>query len=361
MLVGMKRFVCLCGREILACKHDDIGQANHLCRPISPSTTVRSDTHTLAFAPAVSDSVLGRIHQTSMASSAGSHPPPQPAYQATPGSILNVDQSFYDSVARAPRKLVDSFTLPIRSGRAWQAPAGSIVRLCTPEGPQVGDLNIWNLHNPRERFWAARTRQLHASHVSTYDRLWSCLPYLRPMVTIIGDSLADYGVDQYGGRCHDLLGTRCDPYVNTMLTGDSYDFHCHSNLTRAVVPYGLTEFDVHDVLNVFQVTGLNQDGKYFMEASPAKKGDYIEFLIEQPVLMALSTCPGGDLSTWGWGEGGGGEEGEKKSMLECCRPLQVEVFRLEDESLLNGWKEPQVSQYRGRHGMDVPLGETLKR
>ena len=32
------------------------------------------------------------------------------------------------------------------------------------------------------------------------------------MVTIIGDSLDDYGIDEVGGRCHDLLGTRCDPY-----------------------------------------------------------------------------------------------------------------------------------------------------
>ncbi|KAK0276319.1 hypothetical protein LTR35_010644 [Friedmanniomyces endolithicus] len=284
-----------------------------------------------------------------MASSDHPHLPPQPAYQATPGSILNADRSFYDSVANAERVSIDSFKLPIRSGRAWQVPAGHIVRISTPDGPQVGDLNIWNLHNPRERFWAARTRQLYASHVSTYDRLWSCLPYLRPMVTIIGDSLADYGVDQYGGRCHDLLGTRCDPYVNTMLTGDSYDFHCHSNLTRAVLPFGLTEFDVHDVLNVFQVTGLNAEGKYFMEASPAKTGDFIEFFAEQPVLMALSTCPGGDLSTWGWGEGGDGEEGQKTSMLECCRPLKVEVFRLENASVLKGWKEPEMPQYRGRH------------
>lgn len=92
------------------------------------------------------------------------------------------------------------------------------------------------------------------------------------MCTIVKDSLKDYGVDRFGGRCHDLLGvcsfrsfgegrgetegwggrevrwranematgTRCDPYVNKMLSGDDYDFHCHSNLTRAVVPYGLT-------------------------------------------------------------------------------------------------------------------------
>lgn len=52
--------------------------------------------------------------------------------------------------------------------------------------------------------------------------------------------------------------------VNQMLSGEAFDYHCHSNLTRAILPYGLTEFDVHDVLNVFQATGLNKDGQYFM-------------------------------------------------------------------------------------------------
>ena len=45
---------------------------------------------------------------------------------------------------------------------------------------------------------------------------------------------------------HDLLGTRCDPYVNKMLTGQDFDYCCHSNLVRAVLPYGLVESDVHD-------------------------------------------------------------------------------------------------------------------
>ena len=293
-----------------------------------------------------------------MAVHKGSAHPPQPAYQAGPSSILHADREFYASIAHAKRTLVASFTLPIRSGRAWDLPEGHVIRISTPEGAQVGDLNLWNRDNPRERFWAARTRQLHASHVTKFDRLWSCLPYLRPMVTIIADSLADYGVDEWGGRCHDLLGTRCDPYVNHMLSGDSYDYHCHSNLTRAVIPYGMTEFDVHDVINLFQVTGLDKDGKYFMEACPAKKGDYIEFFSEQPLIMALSTCPGGDLSQWGWGEGGEGDGDEKKSMLDCCRPLKVEVFKLEDNELLKDWKLPQRPAYRGQHGMAVPTGET---
>ena len=138
---------------------------------------------------------------------------PEPAYKASGGSPLLADHALYTDIGSTnSRELVEQFILPVRSGKAWIVPKGQVCRLSTPEGPQVGDLNIWNLHNPRERFWAARTRQLHSSHVSTFDRLWSCLPYLRPLVTITGDSLSEYGVDQVGGRVHDLLGTRCDPY-----------------------------------------------------------------------------------------------------------------------------------------------------
>lgn len=111
---------------------------------------------------------------------------------------------------------------------------------------------------------------------------------MRPLVTIIADSLSWYGVDENGGRVHDLLGTRCDPYINNVLSGGQYDFHCHSNLTRAVLPYGLNESDVHDVINLFQVTGLDEHGRYFMSPCPAQAGDYIEFLAEQDILMALS-------------------------------------------------------------------------
>ena len=93
------------------------------------------------------------------------------------------------------------------------------------------------------------------------------------MVTFIADTVG-YGRDEDDAGCHDLLGTRCDPYVNQLLSGAAYDFHCHSNLTRAVAQFGLTEFDVHDVINLFQVTGLMPDDKrYFMKTCPARPGD----------------------------------------------------------------------------------------
>lgn len=276
-------------------------------------------------------------------------------------SPLYVNRKFYDSIAETGKKeniadakkgrvLVDKFTISIRSAKAWKVPAGHVCRLTTPEGPQVGDLNLWNFNNPRERFWAARTRQLHQAHVSTYDRLWSSLPFLRPVATIVSDTLADYGTDKWGGRVHDLLGTRCDPYVDALLAGNQMDFHCHSNLTRAVLPFGLTEFDVHDVLNVFQVTGLNEKEQYFMETCPSTNEDHFEFFAEIDLLCALSACPGGDLSMWGWGA-------TEEDQVQCCRPLGVEVYKLADDELLENWSEPKVAPYYGNHGLKNPVFE----
>jgi uncharacterized protein YcgI (DUF1989 family) len=260
---------------------------------------------------------------------------------------LDVDRAFYDRLARQTerRALVDRFVVPIRSGRAWPVLAGQLCRIVVIEGPQVADFNAWNLHNPRERFWAARTRQLQSAHLTTYDRLWSTLPYLRPMLTITNETI-HYGLDEDGAGCHDLLGARCDPYVNKILTGEEFDYHCHSNLTRAILPYRLTEFDVHDVLNIFQVTGLTPDGKYFMKASPARRGDFFEFMAEIDLLCAISTCPGGDLSIPLWGPDAG-------DPLPVCRPLGVEVYQ-PDPELLAGWTPPQPADYSGNHGMAMP-------
>lgn len=268
---------------------------------------------------------------------------PQPAaYQSLPGGPLDLDTALYARIAGAERTSIEQFEIPVRSGRAWEVPAGSIVRLSSVEGPQVGDLNMWNLHNPRERFWAARTRQLHRSSMTTFDRFWSTLPFLRPLATVVADTLADHPDAEV---IHDLLGTRCDPYINRMLAGNDFDYHCHSNLTRAIQQHGLTEFDVHDVLNVFQFAGLNEHREYFMDTCPARPGDHFEFFAEIDLLCALSTCPGGDLSVHMWGP----DAASTEEQLEHCHPLAVEVFALE-EAALEGWQQPETAAYDGVHG-----------
>ena len=269
---------------------------------------------------------------------------PRVIYQPKPGSPIDVDREFYGRLASHTdrRTLMDRFVVPIRSGKAWPLRAGQLCRVIVVEGPQVADFNAWSLHNPRERFWAARTKQLHRAHVTTFDRLWSCLPYLRPRVTITNDTV-DYQIDEDGAGCHDLLGTRCDPYVHKILNGEDFDYSCHSNLVRAIAPYHLAETDVHDVLNIFQVTGLTEDHRYFVKPSPATKGDFFEFFAEIDLLCAISTCPQGDLSVPAWGS-------DAADPISTCRPLGVEVYQPQPD-LLAGWEPTSPVEYLGIHGL----------
>ena len=233
--------------------------------------------------------------------------------------------------------------VPPRDAATFKVPAGGFFRISAADGPQVGDLNLWHADDLSERFYSGKTRALHGTHVTTGQRLWSSFPALRPMATIVADTLGWYGKDAFGGSVHDVIGTRCDPYTHNLLSGGQYHHCCHSNLTRALADAtGLSllaaEAHVHDVLNVFMCTGFTRDtGQYFMKASPVRSGDYIEFFAEIPLLGALSACPGGDCSA------------EQSSDQAACHPLLVEVFET-PATALAGWQAPPVNRYDRSHG-----------
>src|SRR5438105_374880 len=122
-----------------------------------------------------------------------------PLYEAKSVAFLSLDQTLYNRIATETTACTpaDAFVIPMRSGRAWQVRAGQVCRIVAVEGAQVGDLNLWNFHNPRERFWASRTKQLHSAHMRVHDRFWSVLPYLRPMATVTAETI-HYGYDEDG-------------------------------------------------------------------------------------------------------------------------------------------------------------------
>lgn len=234
--------------------------------------------------------------------------------------------------------------VPPREARTFEVSAGQFFRITSVDGPQVGDLNLHNLHDLTERFYSGKTRALHGTHVSTGERLWSTIPHLRPMATITSDTLDWYGIDPHGGSVHDVIGTRCDPYTHHALSGgDHYHHCCHSNLTRSLAEHAGAErrdieLQVHDVMNVFMCTGFTRDtGAYFMKKSPVRPGDYIEFFAEMDLLGNLSACPGGDCSA------------THSSDEAACYPLLVEVFA-PSEGSLPGWSPSQQNGYDRTHG-----------
>lgn len=236
-----------------------------------------------------------------------------------PDTLQPVDTAALRS-RRASADRTAHVTVPPREAACLDVPAGAFFRILSTEGPQVGDLNLWSQADPAEHFYSGKTRALHGTHLSTGDRMWSRFPNMRPMATIIDDSLDWYGFDAFGGSVHDVIGTRCDPYTGRLLSGDDYHHCCHSNLTRALaehrgIPRAEAEPLVHDVLNVFMCTGFTRDtGQYFMKASPVRPGDYLEFFAEIDLTVGLSACPGGDCST------------SHSSDDAACYPLVIELW-----------------------------------
>jgi len=238
--------------------------------------------------------------------------------------------------ARSSMAKVAEVIVPPREAATFEVPAGGLFRIVSTEGPQVGDLNLHHAHDLTERFWSGKTRAMHGTHVSTGDRVWSTVPHLRPLATITDDTLDWYGYDADGAGVHDVIGTRCDPYTQHLLTGTDYHHCCHSNLTRSLARHtGRPEVEVeplvHDVMNVFMCTGFTLDThQYFMKASPVRPGDHLEFLAEVDLVGNLSACPGGDCGD------------EHSSDVATCHPLLVEVY---ETSLLEGWRPAPTSGY----------------
>ena len=191
--------------------------------------------------------------------------------------------------------------IPPRDAKTFQVKRGEFFRIESVEGPQVGDLNLFQADNLNEKFYSGKTRALYGTHISVGDKMFSSFPYLRSLATITWDTLDWYGYDKDGGSVHDVIGTRCDPYTYKLTSNNDYHYCCHSNLTRALVKEKNVELDdaekiVHDVLNVFMLTGFTNDTKqYFMKASPVRPGDFLEFFAETDILGVLK---GGSLSSY---------------------------------------------------------------
>ncbi len=257
-------------------------------------------------------------------------------------NLPEVDMGRYEA-ARAELTKVDEVLVPPRQARTFHVAKGQFFRIVSVEGSQVGDLNLFSRDDLNERFFSGKTRQLHASHLTRGDRMWSNLPHLRPMATITHDTLEWYGWDDDGGGVHDVIGTRCDPYTQQTLNGTDYHYCCHSNLTRALAdetgqPMADIEHHVHDVLNVFMCTGFTKDThQYFMKASPVRPGDFIEFIAEIDLIGALSACPGGDCAA------------SHSDDDAACYPLLVEVYD-STNSALDGWTGSAPNNYDRSHG-----------
>ncbi|MBT6241809.1 MAG: urea carboxylase-associated family protein [Rhodospirillaceae bacterium] len=185
------------------------------------------------------------------------------------------------------KKLVDDFLIPKCSGKAFILKKGQVMRVIEIDGGQVADIRFFNKENYKEQFAAVFSMMLNAMSgvqpaYKRIETLYSKVPWQRPMLRVIDDPVK-----------HHTMGGHCCRMTFELKGENTDDRTCEDNFRECLEPWGISLEDVDSggVFNAFMPRPVDLEGNVSWAESPAKDGDYIDFLAEMDVLVAYSNCP----------------------------------------------------------------------
>jgi len=226
-----------------------------------------------------------------------------------------LDRAFYDAVraARPQYALVHKLTISPYSGRGFIVNKGQTFRVIEETGPQIADVAFWNAHNPEETFGAMRSWMVEGWIIRPNTRLWSVLPWFRPMMTCVEDTVIPETEADYH---HHFMGTHCTAETVEVGFGVAGLNGCRLNLLQAIQPFGLREENLRENINVHEKDRLDPvTGRRSIARGDGKPGDYIEFYAEMDLVVAVSVCPFGD-----------GSADPTMYASGVVRPLGIEIY-----------------------------------
>lgn len=224
-----------------------------------------------------------------------------------------LNRGFYDRVREAKPhfRLLDEFIIRPYSGRGFKIKEGHAFRVVQVTAPQIADVAFWNADNPKEYFSAMRTWLAEGWIIRPNTRLWSDLPWFRPMMTCLTDTVPSEPGAEYH---HHFVGNQCSAESNEMRFGVAGLNGCRLNLLQAIEPFGLIVEDIRENINLHEknradpITSMRRIGP-----GNGRPGDYIEFYTELPLIVGVSACPyGNGLKT--------------PMMADACSPLRIEIY-----------------------------------
>ena len=166
------------------------------------------------------------------------------------------------------------------TGFASKMISGSVLRITDLRGQQVGDLVVFSAANPTERFSQANTRKLEGGiRLGRGSRLWSTR--CKPMAEIICDTV----------QCHDILSSACSPYDYPIRFGVEDHPSCLANLTEALAPFKIPEWQIPDPLNVFMRQELSEEGELQVIEPVSGPGDHMDLRLLMDCIVGISACP----------------------------------------------------------------------
>ena len=203
------------------------------------------------------------------------------------------DRDFYDGLYRQRH----SFSLASehdtdRTGYGFGVRAGQAWRLTLLQSAQILDVCMVNADDPRERFFSGTQMSNEGGKVTRGIRLWGNPPLSRPLATCIADTVRPRE-NARNTRDHYAYGAHCNAHLWHLYTGIHHR-PCYDNLRYGFAMMGLSQYAVHDNINLFQKGAYDLfTGAHLVEESDSIRGDYIEFFAEIDLIVSVSLCPNG--------------------------------------------------------------------
>lgn len=208
-----------------------------------------------------------------------------------------IEQKYLDlDAARATfSKVLEDVILP-RSGKGFSVDKGQIFRIVELEGGQIGDVWFLNRDDPKEHLMSHTTFLHEGAYPKKFSQFWSCMPHVRVMATMLREHSGNPELPENFNN-HVVLGGHCTTRQWETLNGPGDWNSCHANGMQAVAPFGLGEEHIlHDNFMVFQPSFIRPDGSGDSMPSQAEPGDYVEFVADMNLIVAVSACPVGDYA-----------------------------------------------------------------
>ena len=176
---------------------------------------------------------------------------------------------------------VTEVLIPAGEGRAFRVPKGALLEIIDVDGQQVADFVSILANDPKEWLSATHTRSsLLRLNLTVGDRLQT--NWRRDIYEVVSD---DVGM-------HDLITSMCDARRYRLDYGVENHRSCRSNFTEALAPWRYEEWQIPDVINIFQNAPIHPDRTFGNEFPLSQPGDKIVLrALLDGIVAAISACP----------------------------------------------------------------------
>ncbi len=178
-------------------------------------------------------------------------------------------------------RVIEEVFIPAGHGRAFRVPKGTLLEIVDVEGQQVADF-ISVLETDRSEWLSAtHTRSMTLRlNMAVGDRLQT--NWRHDIYEVVHD---DVGM-------HDLITSMCDArrYRQDYRVEDHRS--CRSNFLEALEPWHYEEWQIPDVINVFQNAPIHPDRSFGNEIPTSKAGDrFVLRALMDGIVASISACP----------------------------------------------------------------------